>query len=267
MTLHEDGHAAVFAMRQKALTRHPNDYLTWLRWRGINLPPLPPPTTDSGRFKGKEFDAWELAYGPKAEPLPPEKPRRRRRQPWYVQFAFGSGSRRGGGRRRGLPGGGRGHGLPAPLRVRDAAHRGPQLRHPGRPGRRAHRQRPGGRLVFRRPATSCWRARARRWTATRWGRSTSAPAPPGAGRPAARRAILENPQDAEGYFQLGLAYRALRRQSDEHFFAGRMPLLEQVRQVQTVAALHTATVLDPDHVGPTSTSTSTSAAPAPPTFS
>jgi tetratricopeptide (TPR) repeat protein len=65
----------------------------------------------------------------------------------------------------------------------------------------------------------------------------------------ARRAILENPQDADGYFQLGLAYLALSRQSDEHRFGGRMPLLEELRQVQTIASLRTAAVLNPDHAG------------------
>jgi hypothetical protein len=251
VALHEDGHSAVFAPRGEQLKPRGNDYLNWLRERGLTLPPLPPPAGDQGRFKGKEFDAWALAFGPQAEPLPDAKPKRAQPQPWYVQFAFGSGE-------------------PAAAAADAAAFRASAedtaYRH--------HYEsvmRPAAAFnfagLFALAGARSGNAVADAWTfglPFHWVMLRQGPplegddlgpifigpsAPLVLAVRSARRAILENPQDAEGYFQLGLAYLALGRQSDEHYFGARMQVLRQVRQVQTVAALRTAATLNPDHVG------------------
>jgi tetratricopeptide (TPR) repeat protein len=63
---------------------------------------------------------------------------------------------------------------------------------------------------------------------------------------AARRALAANPDDANAWFCLGQAYLHLRDLTVERSREGRLPLLAQLRQVQTVAALENALALDPD---------------------
>jgi hypothetical protein len=62
----------------------------------------------------------------------------------------------------------------------------------------------------------------------------------------ARRAIERDSRDAKAYFQLARTYAALSEESDERKFGQRMPLLAQLRHVQTTAALRHALLLDPD---------------------
>jgi hypothetical protein len=62
----------------------------------------------------------------------------------------------------------------------------------------------------------------------------------------ARQAIERNPSDAKAYFQLARTYAALAEEPDERKFGQRMPLLAQLRHVQTTAALRHALLLDPD---------------------
>ncbi|HEX5271726.1 MAG TPA: hypothetical protein VFW33_14610, partial [Gemmataceae bacterium] len=251
VTLFEDGHAAVFAPRQQVLKAQGNDYLKWLRGRGITLPSLPPPPGDSGRFKGKEFDAWALAYGPKAERLPDEKPRRPQPLPWYARFAFGPGQ---------VPS------AAADAAAYRAAANDTAYRHHYDEVIRPTAARTFATLLVAavgrtgNPLADAWAVgQPFHWAMQRLGPPVEVddmgPVFIGPSAPlmlavrCARRAVLENPQNAEGYFQLGLAYLALQRQSEEHIFTRRMPLLDQVRQAQTIAALRTAALLDPEHVG------------------
>jgi tetratricopeptide (TPR) repeat protein len=255
VTLFEDGHAAVFAPREKSLPGHHNEYLaevrTRLRARGIILEPLPPPPGDTGRFKGKEFNAWALAYGPNAERLPEQKPQRAQPYPWYTRFAFGPGA-------------------PPSAAADAAAYRAAAedgaFRHHYEEVMLPTASRNFAALVgvgaarTGNPLADAWKvALPVSWTLQRQPPpmevDEKGPVFIGPSAPlmlavrSARRAILENPQEAEGYFQLGLAYLALGRQSDEHRLGARMQLLGEVRQVETVAALRTAAQLDPDHVG------------------
>ncbi len=251
VTLYQDGHAAVFVPRQTVLTKHTNEYLAWLRARGLPLPSLPPPTEASGRFKGKEFDAWALAFGPKVELLPDQKPRPPQSLPWYVRFAFGSGAR--------------------PAEVADAAafraasednafrHHYQEVMRPEAARNFGSVAALGGVRTGNLMADACIFGVPFYWVVGRQPPRVEydemGPIFIGPSAPlmlavrSARRAILQNPQDAEAYFQLALAYLALTRQSDEHQFGSRMPLLVQVRQVQTIAALRNAVLLNPDHVG------------------
>ena len=63
----------------------------------------------------------------------------------------------------------------------------------------------------------------------------------------ARRAILHNPDDAEAYFQLGRAYLALFRQTEESQLNRGGDMYRRLRQAQMIAALRNAVTLDPDN--------------------
>ncbi|AMV23966.1 hypothetical protein VT84_06195 [Gemmata sp. SH-PL17] len=63
---------------------------------------------------------------------------------------------------------------------------------------------------------------------------------------AARRAVAENPNDATAYFALGRIYAALVRITSEQSWAGRVPDLVRLRQIQASAALNRAVALDPN---------------------
>ncbi len=251
VTLYQDGHAAVFAPREKSLSKRPNEYLAWMRSRRIELPSLPPPTQDNGRFKGKEYDAWDLAYGPKAEPLPEQKPRRTRELPWYVRFAFGTGSQ------------------PAEAADADAyrsageetafRHHYEDVMRPWAASNFATLTLFGG-IRNGNPLADAWSfgapfhyemfRQAPPVEQDDYGPIFITPsAPLMLAVRSARRAILKNPEDAEAYFQLGRAYFALSRQGEEHHLGQRMSLLSQVRQVQMVSALRNAVLLEPDHMG------------------
>lgn len=62
---------------------------------------------------------------------------------------------------------------------------------------------------------------------------------------AARRAVAENPGDANTYLTLGRAYRALTNVTAERAWGGQVPQLRRVRQVQASAALNRAVALNP----------------------
>ena len=63
---------------------------------------------------------------------------------------------------------------------------------------------------------------------------------------AARRAIVENPDDAESWLRLGQAYVALTYSTREHLWANSFRPLGQLRHVQAVCALERAVLLDPN---------------------
>jgi tetratricopeptide (TPR) repeat protein len=63
---------------------------------------------------------------------------------------------------------------------------------------------------------------------------------------AARRALDENPDDANAYLGLAQAYRALRDETAEHSREGRLPPLAMLRHVQIVTALEHALALNPN---------------------
>lgn len=65
---------------------------------------------------------------------------------------------------------------------------------------------------------------------------------------AMRRSLAENPDDAQTYLRLGLLYSALSQTPVEASLGGQMPLLRQVRQTQTIAALQQAVKLNPNFV-------------------
>jgi tetratricopeptide (TPR) repeat protein len=246
--LYLDGHAAVYGRRAEPLKPQPNEYLTWLRAIGYGniLPALPPPVEDSGRFHGKEFDPWALAFGPKAEPLRADKPRPPRLPAWWTRYVYGPGPR-------------------AP-ETSDAAV---YLDYASESAFRYHYEH-----IFRRNAGIAFsgllgvgsvRTGSALGDALFFGLPwLKAMAPPpidrdefgpiylGRAEPvvlairAARRAILRNPNDAEAYFHLGRAYVLLSRQTEERSFGSALALLPLLRNVQAVAALRIAVTLDPD---------------------
>ncbi len=63
---------------------------------------------------------------------------------------------------------------------------------------------------------------------------------------AARRALAENPDDANAYLRLAQAYLALRDQTAEHSRERRLPPLAMLRHIQIVTALEHSLVLRPD---------------------
>jgi tetratricopeptide (TPR) repeat protein len=63
---------------------------------------------------------------------------------------------------------------------------------------------------------------------------------------AARRAVAENPNDANAYFVLAQVYAALVRASAEQGWAARLPQLVRIRQLQASAALNRAVTLNPN---------------------
>jgi hypothetical protein len=254
--LYEDGHAAVYARRAEPLKPQPNDYLAWARrWmltnRHHDLPPLPPSSHDNGRFRGKEFDPWALAFGPKAEKLPDDRPRRPQPLPWWMRYAFGPG-----------------------VRAAESADAATYLSYFDETAFRTHYER-----TMRPEASRDFAA----LTALAGGRTGNAiadatlfghrfnylmdKAPPpveedqlgpvfvGHLSPivlairSARRAILRNPEDAAAYYALGMAYVKLMRATEERHFGAGMALLPQLRTAQAVAALRSAVTIDPN-MGP-----------------
>jgi hypothetical protein len=63
---------------------------------------------------------------------------------------------------------------------------------------------------------------------------------------ACRRSLLENPNDPEAWYRLQRAYALLSQGTREREWAARLPLLQQFRQVQRMAALNHAFTLEPD---------------------
>jgi hypothetical protein len=63
---------------------------------------------------------------------------------------------------------------------------------------------------------------------------------------AARRALANNPEDANAYLRLGQAYLTLRNDSPEHSHEGLLPPLAMLRHVQIATDLEQALVLYPD---------------------
>ncbi len=63
---------------------------------------------------------------------------------------------------------------------------------------------------------------------------------------AARRAVRENPDDANAYQLLGEAYLHLIRNTRERTWNRDLPSLAHIRQIQTAVALHQALLLQPD---------------------
>jgi tetratricopeptide (TPR) repeat protein len=62
---------------------------------------------------------------------------------------------------------------------------------------------------------------------------------------AARRAVADNPTDANAYLVLGRAYSLLLSGTAEHAWAARIPQIKRVREDQQVAAFNKAVALDP----------------------
>ncbi len=262
LALYEDGHASVFAPRETPLERPAkNAFLDWLRQRGVADLPVPPPASGeaTGRFRGKEFDPWVLAFGPKAEKLPDQRPRRPQPLAWWMRFASGPGTR-------------------APESA-DAATYVAYFAETAYRWHYDHVMRPQAAASF---ATLFGAAAGRHgnaladaaavaaqcdalgfdplWFWAVYGRgvppiSVDDLGPSFVGRSSplflairsARRAIQRNPDDGNAYFQLGLAYLALQRQTDERRVGGQMPLLFQMRQAQTIAALERSVLLSPDN--------------------
>jgi tetratricopeptide (TPR) repeat protein len=248
VALYQDGHAAVFAQREAPLQRQANAHLEWVRQRGVPLPPLPPSGADRGRFRGKEFDAWALAFGPRAEKLPDQRPRRPQPLAWWMRFAYGPGPR-------------------APESDDAATYLG-YFDDTAYRWHYEHVMRPQAAASFaalflaattRNGNPLADAATVRQYASTMgfdpgwftedelgtvWiGRSS----PLFLAIRSARRAIQQNPDDANAYYQLGLAYLALQRQTDERRLGGQMPLLFQLRQAQAIAALRSAVLLAPDN--------------------
>jgi tetratricopeptide (TPR) repeat protein len=63
---------------------------------------------------------------------------------------------------------------------------------------------------------------------------------------AARRALHDNPDDALAHLRLGRAYQALHAETIEREIGAALPLLDELRNVQTVVALKRAVRLRPD---------------------
>jgi hypothetical protein len=63
---------------------------------------------------------------------------------------------------------------------------------------------------------------------------------------AARRAVADNPEDANAWLRLGQAYVLLRNATGEGSAQGSLPPLSQLRHVQIATALEQALRLDPD---------------------
>jgi tetratricopeptide (TPR) repeat protein len=257
VALYLDGHAAAYARRAKPLEPQPNDYLKWLWDHGYGSilpvmltpkgPALPPPPEDVGRFKGKEFDPWPLALGPKAEALPPGKPRPPQPLAWWSRFTSGPG--------------------PRSAETDDAAA---YLDFVNDTSFRFHFENvmlPKAEFSFSGLfCTTALRTGSALGDAFACGvhvRLALTQVPPieadelgpiyfGRASPvilairSARRALLRNPDDAEAYFQLGRAYATLPRQTMERQFGDSLVLLSQLRNVQAVAALRNAVLLDPD---------------------
>jgi hypothetical protein len=242
VNLYQDGHGAVYARREVPVKPESNPYLTWLG--GLGLPPAP---VDQGRFRGKEFDPWSLAFGPKAESLPDVKPRRPQPLAWWARFYPGPGAR--------------------PPEAADAAA---YLAYADDAALRYHYEQvmlPQAKASFcalvsaspvhmgnaladatafgfqfnlalnRRPPIST----------DDFGPVLLTPlAPVMLGVRSARRAIQRNPDDAEAYHYLGRAYVMLSRQTEEQNLASGLALLTQLRNVQAIAALRNAVLIDPD---------------------
>ena len=198
--LYMDGNAAVYAQRQARSEPQKNEVLDWARgkkvlldnnlavqgyaprikpegepasvspWQEVDLDHLlparlPPPLGDTGRFQGMEFDPWEYAFGPKAEPLPATAPKRP--QPLVLVDAVRLWPRSpsaGVGRRRRVY---RLHGrdrLRLELRARVASPDGAHLSRDSRHHRRPQLQRYGGcrerRLHVQGTAGARWSAAA-----------------------------------------------------------------------------------------------------------
>jgi tetratricopeptide (TPR) repeat protein len=62
---------------------------------------------------------------------------------------------------------------------------------------------------------------------------------------AARRAVAENPNDANAHLVLGLAYAALVRTTVERSWTNRFPQLLRLRQIQASAAFNRAVAINP----------------------
>jgi hypothetical protein len=245
--VYQDGHSAVYEVRDPPLKPVENAYLTWLRRRGLRLPPLPPKDA-GGRFKGREYDPWAAAFGPKAEPLPEGKPRPPQPLAWWVRFAVGPGPRSPEAADAathlasfeetafrwhydrimlpraalsfaglsGLAGGRTGDALADALNVGVRARWVFQWEPP------PVEFGPGGVSFSGRPAPVLLAVRA------------------------ARRAVLRNPDDADAYYQLGRAYATLAADTEERQLGWRLPLLAGLRDAQMTAALRGAVLLDPD---------------------
>jgi tetratricopeptide (TPR) repeat protein len=257
VALYLDGHAAAYARRAKPLEPQPNDYLKWLWDRGYSSylpvqltpkgPALPPPPEDVGRFKGKEFNPWDQAFGKKAEALPPGKPRPPQPLAWWSRFAFGPG--------------------PRSAETDDAAA---YLDFVNDASFRFHFENvmlPKAAFSFSGlVCTTALRTGSALGDAFATGvhvRLALDQVPPievdefgpiyfGEAAPvilairSARRALLRNPDDAEAYFQLGRAYATLPRQTMERQFGDTLVMLSQLRNVQAISALRNAVLLDPD---------------------
>jgi hypothetical protein len=63
---------------------------------------------------------------------------------------------------------------------------------------------------------------------------------------AARQALVENPDDANAYLQLGLAYLRLARQTPENLVLGLLRPLAELRHIQIATALESALRRDPN---------------------
>jgi tetratricopeptide (TPR) repeat protein len=63
---------------------------------------------------------------------------------------------------------------------------------------------------------------------------------------AARRALLESPDDATAWYRLQFAYATLSRSTREREWTFRLPMLSALRQAQRMVALEHAVKLDPD---------------------
>jgi tetratricopeptide (TPR) repeat protein len=252
VTLYQDGHTMVCAMREKELVPRENPYLRWVRdrLRPFTLPPLPPPREDTGRFKDRAFDPWASAFGPKAEPLPDQSPRRPQPLAWWMRFAYGPG--------------------PQAADTGDAAT---VLAYFEETAFRHHYE----HFMIARSAPSFGRIAAASaihtgnamadaailYANSRFSLMLERPpidfdslgpvligptSPVVLGIRSARRAILHNPDDAAAYHNLGYGYLLLSRQSEERqvALARNFTLLNQLRNAQGMAALRKAVLLNPD---------------------
>jgi hypothetical protein len=244
--LHIDGHTAVFGVIDPPLERRPNELIDNLRARGLKGLPMPATARpDPSLFGGLRYDPAELAFGPRAEAVPPGKPRRPEAIPWWKTYTHGPG--------------------PRSLAADDALM---HLAYFEDTAYEWHYERVmvpyaaalaaslvgrgglcGDGLVPR--LALCYRLKGKLELEMKL--EVEGPllavegpaAPPLLAVRSARRGLLKNPDDAAAQAWLGQAYRFLAWQTGERRLSASLPLLARVREAQMAAAFRNALTLQP----------------------